>query len=154
MVGISQQELARRIGMAPVVLGRVELGTRPARATELHAIASALGVSAADLLRVLTPVDPSWVVGRADSLRDMCQSHLHQYIQAFVDSVAAVRKSELGVPMDGDVFLDDADDVRDYLMREPRGRGEKLDEDLVPLVRELLLDLVYRKVPPGEGERG
>ena len=42
--GIQQQVLAAEVGLAPGGMGRVELGTRPVRATELRIIARELGV--------------------------------------------------------------------------------------------------------------
>ena len=57
--GVTQQELAAVIGVAPVVMGRMELGTREVRASELISLSRALGTSADELLGVqpLTPDD-------------------------------------------------------------------------------------------------
>ncbi|GIZ97498.1 hypothetical protein TTY48_21100 [Tsukamurella sp. TY48] len=47
---MSQERLAQVVGLNQSIVGRIEAGTRPCRATELVALAEALGVSAERLL--------------------------------------------------------------------------------------------------------
>jgi transcriptional regulator with XRE-family HTH domain len=43
--GLSQRELARRVGLNPSVMNRIETGDRPLRADELKKISEVLGVN-------------------------------------------------------------------------------------------------------------
>lgn len=48
---LSQEDLARSIGLHRVVLTKIELGKRPVKSTELLSIAQSLGVSMEDLVQ-------------------------------------------------------------------------------------------------------
>lgn len=138
--GMRQQDMAERLGMAPVVYGRIELGNRPVRAVELRDIARALGVSTDDLLREVEPVTPEEIVERAVAARDNGHRALREYAASVVDAVAAVDESDHGALVD-DEPLTDADDLAEYLARMPQFAGLTAPAELVPVLRRALADL-------------
>lgn len=103
-LGMQQQEVAERIGMAPVVYGRIELGLRPARATELRDISRVLGVSADDLLRSISTESPEQIVERASVCQIAAHKALQEYNSALDEAVNAVKGCSHGVLM-GDVRI-------------------------------------------------
>ncbi|ANO12798.1 helix-turn-helix domain-containing protein [Mycobacteroides abscessus] len=139
--GLQQQELAERIGMAPVVYGRIELGNRPVKATELRDIARVLGVTTDDLLGAVSPVSPEQQVERAAARRDTAYTALREYGSAVLDAIAAVRTSESGAVLD-DQQLEDSDDVAAYLRdSRPLFDGITAPVDLVMTLRQAIDDL-------------
>lgn len=137
--GLQQQEMAERLGMAPVVYGRIELGNRPVKATELRDIARVLGVSTDDLLRAVAPVSVEEQVERAAAKRDTAYTALREYGNAVVDAIAAVEGQ--GAVMDT-MQLDDGNDVADWLRSSQPGYvGITVPETLVPVLRQVLTDL-------------
>lgn len=48
---LPQNWVAEQVALSPVVYGRIEMGTRPIRATEIREVARVLGVTADELLR-------------------------------------------------------------------------------------------------------
>lgn len=89
-LGLQQREVAARTGLASVVYGRIELGNRPVRATELRDIAQALGVGMEALLGEITPVTAEELVQRAVMQRDAAAAALRDYGSAFIEAAAAV----------------------------------------------------------------
>lgn len=138
--GLTQQAMAERLGMAPVVYGRIELGNRPVRAVELRDIARVLGVSTDDLLREVDPVTAEEVVERAVAARDTAHRALREYTSAVVDAAAAVDESDHGALID-DEHLTDADALIAHLSRTPSFAGLTVPADLVPVLRRALTDL-------------
>ncbi|MEY8013948.1 helix-turn-helix domain-containing protein [Mycobacterium servetii] len=138
--GLTQQAMAERLGMSPVVYGRVELGNRPVRAVELRDIARTLGVPMDDLVREVDPITAEEMVERAVALRDTAHRALREYASVVVDAVAAVDESDHGALVD-DEPLTDADDLAEYLARMPQFAGLTAPADLVPILRRALTDL-------------
>ncbi|MGV0656753.1 helix-turn-helix transcriptional regulator [Mycolicibacterium thermoresistibile] len=138
--GLQQQEMAEMLGLAPVVYGRIELGNRPVKATELRDIARILGVSTDDLLREITPVTPEQQVERAAARRDTAVTSLVAYGNAVVDAVAAVQESDHGALL-GDAQLEDADDLTTWLRDSaPSFEGITVPAPLTPVIRQVLDD--------------
>lgn len=139
--GLQQQEMAERLGLAAVVYGRMELGNRPIRATELRDIAKALGASADDLLREVTPVTPEEQVERAVARRDTAYTGLREYGAAVVDAIEAVTAGEYGALVD-DHQIDTAEELSEYLgSSQPVFDGLTVPAELVPVLRQVLTDL-------------
>lgn len=113
-LGLQQREIAGQAGLASVVYGRIELGNRPVRATELRDIAQALGVDMESLLREVTPVTAEELVQRVVMQRDAAASALRDYGSAFTEAAAAVIKDEAFVGDDRD-NLCTASDLAEYL---------------------------------------
>lgn len=156
--GLQQQEMAERLGMAPVVYGRIELGNRPVKATELRDIAKVLGVTTDELLDAVSPVSPEQQVERAAARRDTAHNALREYGNAVVDAIASVEGSGSGAVVD-DQQLDDGEDVAAYLRdSRPLFDGITAPVALVMTVREAIDDLaasvaVYTLTSAkGEGE--
>ena len=153
-MGMSQKDVADRLGVAGVVLGRVELGTRPCRATELRDIARILGTTADDLLRGSTPVSPEEVVERAAVQRDAAANALSEYGSAVLDAIAAVDDAEYGAQIDGH-DMDGAAGVADYLRRSaPSYTGLTVPADLVPVMRGVIDALAAALPVYGRGGNG
>lgn len=89
-LGLQQRQIAAQAGLASVVYGRIELGNRPVRATELRDIAQALGTDMESLVREVTPVTPEELVQRAVMQRDAAAAALRDYGSAFTEAAAAV----------------------------------------------------------------
>lgn len=153
--GLQQQEMAERLGLAPVVYGRIELGNRPVKATELRDIARVLGVTADDLLGAVSPVTPEQQVERAAAKRDTAYNALREYGNAVVDAIAAVEGSNSGAVLD-DQQLDDGEDVAAYLRdSRPLFDGVTAPLDVVMTLRGAIDDLagaVAVYTSKGEGE--
>lgn len=155
--GLQQQEMAERIGLAPVVYGRIELGNRPVKATELRDIARVLGVTADELLLSMSPVTPEQQVERAAARRDTAYTALREYGNAVVDAIAAVTASESGAVLD-DQQLGGGEDVAAYLRdSRPLFDGVTAPVDLVATLRSAIDDLaaavaVYTAGGSEEGE--
>ncbi|MBN7524301.1 helix-turn-helix transcriptional regulator [Mycobacteroides abscessus subsp. massiliense] len=113
-LGLQQREIAGQAGLASIVYGRVELGNRPVRATELRDIARALGVGMESLMAEITPVTAEELVQRAVVQRDAAASVLRDYGAAFTEAAAAVIKNEAFVGDDRD-NLCTASDLAEYL---------------------------------------
>lgn len=139
--GLQQQEMAERLGIAAVVYGRMELGNRPVRATELRDIAKVLGISTDDLLRGVNPVTAEEMVERAASRRDTAYTGLREYVSAVVDAVEAVRESDHGALMD-DEQIDDAEELAAWLRSsQPHFDGLTVPGDLASVLRQVLTAL-------------
>lgn len=139
--GLQQQEMAERLGLAPVVYGRIELGNRPVKAMELRDIARVLGVTADELLVSVSPVTPEQQVERAAAKRDTAYNALREYGSAVLDAIAAVTTSESGAVLD-DQQLDDGEDVAAYLRdSRPLFDGLTVPADLITVLRRVLDDL-------------
>lgn len=89
-LGLQQRQIAAQAGLASVVYGRIELGNRPVRATELRDIAQALGVDMESLVREVTPVTAEELVQRVVVQRDAAAAALRDYGSAFTEAAAAV----------------------------------------------------------------
>lgn len=155
--GLQQQELAALVGMPPLTYGRIELGNRPVKATELRDIARALGVSTDDLLLSVSPVTPEQQVERAAARRDTAYTALREYGSAVLDAIAAVEGSESGAVLD-EQQIEDAEDVAAYLRdSRPLFDGITAPVALVTTLRGAIDDLaaavaVYTSKGEGEGE--
>lgn len=113
-LGLQQREVAAQAGLASVVYGRIELGNRPVRATELRDIAQALGVGMEALLGEITPVTAEELVQRAVVQRDAAAAALRDYGSAFTEAAAAVIADEAFVG-DNRNNLCTASDLAEYL---------------------------------------
>ncbi|SKU65107.1 anaerobic benzoate catabolism transcriptional regulator [Mycobacteroides abscessus subsp. massiliense] len=113
-LGLQQREIAAAAGLASIVYGRVELGNRPVRATELRDIARALGVGMEALMAEITPVTAEELVQRAVVQRDAAASALRDYGSAFTEAAAAVIKDGAFVG-DGWNDLETPSDLAEYL---------------------------------------
>ncbi|WP_157896105.1 MULTISPECIES: helix-turn-helix domain-containing protein [Mycobacteroides] len=113
-LGLQQREIAAAAGLASIVYGRVELGNRPVRATELRDIARALGVGMESLMAEITPVTAEELVQRAVVQRDAAASALRDYGSAFTEAAAAVIQDEAFVGDDRE-NLCTASDLAEYL---------------------------------------
>lgn len=129
------------LGLAPVVYGRIELGTRPARATELRDIARILGVSTDDLLFSASPVTPEQVVERAAARRDTAHRALRDYAQAVLEAVAAVEGSDHGAVIRDEQITDASDVCRWLESSAPLVDGVTARADLIAVVRAALDNL-------------
>lgn len=89
-LGLQQRQIAAQAGLASVVYGRIELGNRPVRATELRDIARILGVDMESLVREVSPVTAEELVQRAVVQRDAAAAALRDYGSAFIEAAAAV----------------------------------------------------------------
>lgn len=139
--GLLQQDLAVKAGMTPLTYGRIELGNRPVKATELRDIARVLGVTTDDLLGAVSPVSAEQQVERAAARRDTAYTALREYGSAVLDAIAAVEGSESGAVLD-EQQLDDADDVAAYLRdSRPLFDGVTAPVALVTTLREAIDDL-------------
>lgn len=126
--------------MAPVVYGRIELGNRPVKATELRDIARVLGVTTDDLLGAVSPVSPEQQVERAAARRDTAYTALREYGSAVLDAIAAVEGSG-GAVLD-EQQLDDAEDVARWLREsQPLFDGITAPVALVATLRQAIDDL-------------
>lgn len=147
--------MAERLGIAAVVYGRMELGNRPVRATELRDIAKLLGISTDDLLRGVNPVTAEEMVERAASRRDTAFTSLREYSSAVVDAVEAVTAADHGALID-DQQIDTAEELADYLRSsQPHFDGLTVPAALVPMLRQVLAALA-ESVPiyPSKGGDG
>lgn len=138
---LRQREIAERLGVAPLVYGRMELGTRPIKAVELRELANMLGVSADDLLANARPVPVEEMVSRAEAHRDAAHASLRGYAAAVVDAVDAVAKSEYGAHIGGYKVLETPSDLIEHLADIPVFEGLTVDAELVPLLRGALVTL-------------
>ena len=143
--GLTAKDVADRIGMNQAVYGRIELGGRAARATELGDIAKVLGVTADDLLRGMNPVTAEELVERAAALRDIAYAALHDYANAVLEAAQAVDE--------GGAVVDETDihttaDLAQWLstsapsyvpLRVPTGFSSELRGVLVALAESLAL---------------
>ncbi|WP_100485892.1 helix-turn-helix domain-containing protein [Mycobacteroides abscessus] len=113
-LGLQQREVAAQTGLASVVYGRIELGNRPVRATELRDIAQALGVGMEALLGEITPVTAEELVQRAVMQRDAAAAALRDYGMAFAEAAAAVIADGAFVG-DGSNGLETPSELAEYL---------------------------------------
>ncbi len=79
---IHQQDVAKQVGLAPVVYGRIELGTRPCRAMELWRISRILGTTVDDLLESVRPVTVEELIERAETARVTAAKAVDNYVLA------------------------------------------------------------------------
>lgn len=79
---IHQQDVAEQVGLAPVVYGRIELGTRPCRAMELWRISRILGTTVDDLLESVRPVTVEELIERAETARVTAVNAVDNYVLA------------------------------------------------------------------------
>lgn len=112
-LGLQQRQVAAQTGLASVVYGRIELGNRPVRATELRDIAQALGVGMESLLGEITPVTAEELVQRAVMQRDAAAAALRDYGSAFIEAAAAVIAD--GAFVEGSNDLETPADLAEYL---------------------------------------
>lgn len=112
-LGLQQRQVAAQAGLASVVYGRIELGNRPVRATELRDIAQALGVGMESLLGEITPVTAEELVQRAVMQRDAAAAALRDYGSAFIEAAAAVIKD--GAFIEGSNDLETPSELAEYL---------------------------------------
>lgn len=133
--------MAGHVGLTPVVYGRVELGTRPARAVELRDIARVLGITADDLLGDARPVLAEELVNRAEARRDTAYTALRGYAAAVVDAVDAVKSAEYGAHIGEYKVLETPADLLEHLADMPAFDGLTVDTELVPLLRGALVTL-------------
>lgn len=138
--GIHQQTLAAAVGLAPGVMGRVELGTRACRATELRVIAKELGISTDELLRDVTPVSTAELVERAAFRRDVAYRGLREYAESLATAMREVSGDEV-ILDDGDTLSTPAD-VREYLARtQPPFGGVTVEKSLASDIAAALDDV-------------
>lgn len=135
--GIAQKDLADTIGMAPVVLSRIELGTRAARATELLDITQALDTTPDALLRGVTPRSSAELVESAEYRRDAVVTAMRAYAEALVTVMTAVGSAPAHMP-DADEPLTTPTEVREYLGRITEPAPVPMLAVLVPEVRAAL----------------
>ena len=133
--------MAAHVGLTPVVYGRVELGSRPARAVELRDIARVLGITTDDLLGDARPVPAEELVTRAEARRDTAYTALRGYAAAVVDAVDAVKSAEYGVHIGEYRALETPADLAEHLADMPAFDGLTVDAELVPLLRAALVTL-------------
>ncbi|MBV0918044.1 anaerobic benzoate catabolism transcriptional regulator [Mycobacteroides abscessus subsp. massiliense] len=112
-LGLQQRQIAAQAGLASVVYGRIELGNRPVRATELRDIARILGVDMESLVREVSPVTAEELVQRAVVQRDAAAAALRDYGSAFAEAAAAVIKD--GAFIEGSNDLETPSDLAEYL---------------------------------------
>ncbi|BBZ83104.1 hypothetical protein MABM_30200 [Mycobacteroides abscessus] len=112
-LGLQQRQIAAQTGLASVVYGRIELGNRPVRATELRDIAQALGVGMESLLGEITPVTAEELVQRAVVQRDAAAAALRDYGSAFIEAAAAVVAD--GAFVEGSNDLETPSDLAEFL---------------------------------------
>lgn len=141
--GLSAKDVADRVRMNAAVYGRIELGTRAARATELGEIAKVLGVTADDLLRGMNPVTAEELVERAASHRDIAYAALHEYANTVLDAAQAVAGGGATI---GDWDLHTTADLAEWLstsapsyvpLRVPTGYSSELRGVLVTLAESV-----------------
>lgn len=135
--GVQQQTLAAAVGLAPGVMGRVELGTRACRASELRIIAKELGISTDELLRDVTPVSAAELVERAAFRRDVAYKSLNEYAEALAVAMREVSADE--VTLDNGDTLTSPADVREHLAAsQPPFDGVTVEKELVTDIRAAL----------------
>ena len=133
---MQQQVLAAAVGLAPGVMGRVELGTRACRASELRIIAKELGTTTDELLRDVTPLSTAELVERAETRRDIAYKGLREYAEAVADAMRAVADESVQL---GDDELSSPADVREHLSRtQPDYLGVTAEKALVPEIAAAL----------------
>jgi transcriptional regulator with XRE-family HTH domain len=138
-MGMSQKEMADRVGMAAAVYSRIELGNRPVRATELRDVAAVLGVPMETLIREVSPLTPEQQVESAAARRDAAYVALMEYGSALVDAVRAVEDSEHGAVMEHDHFITNAAELAAWMQQsQPPFVGVKAPENAIPAVRQAI----------------
>jgi transcriptional regulator with XRE-family HTH domain len=154
--GLQQRELADAIGLATVVYGRIELGTRPVRATELRDIAKVLGTTADDILEEVVPVPDEEFVERAVTMRDAAYGALREYANAALSAVRVIPESRAGVRPEGvETPLHTAEDVLTFLaVPNPGYTGLTVSEEQVPVIRRAWEDLMAAIPLRGKEEGG
>jgi transcriptional regulator with XRE-family HTH domain len=154
--GLQQRELAEAIGLATVVYGRIELGSRPVRATELRAIARELGTTADDLLEEVVPVPDEEFVERAVTMRDAAYGALREYANAALSAVRVIPESRAGVRPEGaEDTLRTTEDVLTFLaVPNPGYTGLTVSEEQAPVVRRVWEDLIAAIPVKVKGEGG
>lgn len=95
--GMMQQDMAARVGMNPVVYGRIELGYRSVRATELRDIASALGMRTDDLL-LSRPLSAQELVSAAMSLKHKRDAIHEDFMRARTAALEALEREGADIP--------------------------------------------------------
>jgi transcriptional regulator with XRE-family HTH domain len=88
--GLSQTELAEKLGMHPSALSRIETGDRKVSAYEIVALAEALEVDTDELLKEQVTQDVFAVALRADELGGV-KEHV-DWFRDVVDDYVALRK--------------------------------------------------------------
>lgn len=155
-LGLQQREVAARTGLAPVVYGRIELGNRPVRATELRDIAQALGVGMESLLGEITPVTAEELVQRAVMQRDAAAAALRDYGLAFAEAAAAVIAD--GAFVEGSNDLETPSELAEYLWdTQDHYVPLRAPAEVAPVLQEVLARVHASLVtlsPAREGEDG
>lgn len=141
-MGISQKEMADRLGMASAVYSRIELGNRPVRATELRDISAVLGVPMETLIREVSPITPEQRVESAAARRDAAYTALMEYGSALVDAVRAVEDSEHGAVMEHDHFITNAVELVGWMRQsQPSFVGVKAPEAAISAVQQAIAEV-------------
>lgn len=153
--GLQQREVAEAIGLATVVYGRIELGSRPVRATELRDIAKVLGTTADSLLEEVVPVPPEEYVERAVTMRDASYGALAEYARALLAAIPVVGRAKDGVRrttnnvqiLGREDRLRTTDDLMDYLAApQPPYQGLTVTENQAALLRRAW-DVLLATIP-------
>lgn len=141
---MQQRDLARRVGVDSTVLGRIESGTRPCRATEAHDIAIALGVDPGVLLGESKAPSPTERLEAAEFHHLRAFSALRRYAGAVADTARALAESgEPATPSGGEPVTDTGELV-EYLRRldaDRRPRPIRVPADAVDTVKQALTDM-------------
>lgn len=102
-VGISQRELARRLGLSPSLISQLESGQSLPSVGTLYAIVTELGVSLDRLMRGDQVPDGSSAAGEPKSTRSPV---VHPGERATIDLDSGVRWEELAASEDGIDFIE------------------------------------------------
>jgi len=138
-LGLQQKTLADQLGLAPVVYGRIEVGSRPIRGTELGAVARLLGVTADDLLRDGVPASAEEMIETACTQRDAAQGALAEFAAAFARAAEAVASAPLRL---GRRRVGDAFELAAFVTEAVEPAGVRVPAAMVSVVRIAVDDLV------------
>ncbi|ORA63913.1 MULTISPECIES: helix-turn-helix domain-containing protein [Mycobacteroides] len=137
-LGLQQREVASAAGLASIIYGRIELGNRPVRATELRDIARALGVDMGSLLDEIAPVTAEELVQRVVMQRDAAASALRDYGSAFTEAAAAVVADGAFVG-DGWNDLETPSDLAEYLWdTQDHYKPLRAPAEVAPVLQQVL----------------
>ncbi|RIU33896.1 helix-turn-helix domain-containing protein [Mycobacteroides abscessus] len=154
-LGLQQREVAAQAGLASVVYGRIELGNRPVRATELRDIARILGVDMESLVREVSPVTAEELMQRAVMQRDAAAAALRDYGSAFIEASAAVVAD--GAFVEGSNDLETPSELAEYLWdTQDHYVPLRAPAEVTPVLREVLARVATSLVTLSsvEGENG
>lgn len=103
---LHQKDVADRLGMNPVSYGRIELGTRSARASEILHIARILGTTADALLESAQPATVQQVVDYAQTAHDAALASMSEYASARAAALSAMEQKPQAVEVSGRTIKD------------------------------------------------